>query len=464
MELPATLITAARSGDMVPLIGSGLSQASGMASWNEIVETLKKILLGQNVLADFEIDIFETPDVFRSETGVRALMSVLEEAVVRGFAPNSLHRLLADIPFHTILTTNWDSLIEDSLREARTINVIFDDDTARTWRESQGTQIIKVHGTVQHPNSVVIGSRDYSRLYQSPSVLMSLVRTLIATRPVLSLGFGMRDPFIKSLFHPVSGYGGRQHFIVAADQKMDSMRRRYWEDLGLSIIEVKSTPSDPYGLEQFLRELWKQTYTEARSRIDRTSLLIRETAKLLLYLGADKTVRARASMGPLAVPEKNDTDVFGGEDIFAIEKQLLDTVLEFVDKKHGKLKLICCPLDLDHAMRKGYSKAAYHGRLHAFVKWVVHLGESVELVTTARATDINDWIVADKSLIESRKSITREGRLYEYARLDVNPNAVSAAVRRFDEEFSTLAELAGGVSKSRERFLELAQAELGKHC
>src|SRR5205085_9062238 len=120
------------------------------------------------------------------------------------------------------------------------------------------------------------------------------------------------------------------------------------------------------------------------------------------------------------------------------------------------------PLDSgEHASRKGYSREAYRARLQAFSKWVNQLGSSVELVTTERPTDVNDWIVADMALIESRKSLTKEGRLYNYARLEVNPNVVSAAVRRFDEEFENIAALSGGIDESKRRFLELARHEIG---
>src|SRR5262249_26881279 len=339
----------------------------------------------------------------------------------RGFQPNSLHKLLADIPFRTCLTTNWDSLLEDSLSIMRRVNVIFDGDTARTWRESQATQIIKFHGTIQAPKSIVFGLSDYSRLYQQPSVLMSLVRTDIATRPILSLGFGMRDPFLKSIFHAVGNEGRGEHFVVVSKAHVDRVRRQYLEDLGLVVIEMESSIDDPYGLGVFLRELRLQTYTEARNRIDRMNLLVRETNKLQLYLGADKTVRVRASMGPLAFPETNELNVFGGDDVYHVQSKLLDILLEFISTKRGKLRLICSPLDGGkHSASKGYSIEAHRARLRALVKWVNQLGPSVELVMTSRPSDINDWIVADMSLIESRKSQTKDGRLYEYARLEVN--------------------------------------------
>lgn len=448
---------------MVPLVGSGLSQASGMASWDEIISVLKRLMAADSTLniSSIDLDTFEAPDAYRSISGHQSLVALIEEAVGRGFKPNSLHALLADIPFRTCLTTNWDSLLEDSLIEARRVNVIFDDDTARTWRESQANQIIKFHGTIQSPKSIVFGLSDYSRLYQQPSILMSLVRTLLATRPILSLGFGMRDPFLKSIFHAVGNDVRHEHFIVVSNTHVDKLRRRYLEELGLVVIEVDSSADDPYGLGLFLKELRLKTYTEARNRIDRMYMILRETSRLQLYLGADRCVRVRASMGPLAFPDTNDLNAFGGNEVYQIQSKLLDVLLEFISIKRGKLRLICSPLDGgEHSARKGYSIEAHRARLRALVKWVDQLENSIELVMTSRPSDLNDFIVADMSLIESRKSYTKDGRLYEYARLEVNPNAVSTSVRRFDEEFDNIAAISGGVDESRKRFLKLAQQEI----
>lgn len=454
-RLPASLIAATRSGDVVPLVGSGLSQASGMASWDRVVDVLKQRLMDGGA----DVDTFEAPDLAKS-LDHRGLTALLEEAVGRGFSPNRSHELLSDIPFRTCLTTNWDVLIETALAVTRRVNVIHDDVSARRWRESEATQVVKFHGSITSPGSIVFGLSDYARLYLEPSILMSLVRTIVATRPLLSIGFGMRDPFLKSLLTVVEPADGPEHFVVVPQGALDDFRQRYLGDLGLTIVEIPASDADRYGIESFLEALWRETYIEARTRLDRTNLLIRETGRLRLYLGSDKVIRARASLGPLAVPDTNDEDVFGGDEVFEMERRLLETVIEVVSTGSATLRLICAPLDGGaHAAAKGYSTAAHRARVAAAVHWMRELDQKVEVAVTPRATEINDWIVGDMAMIESRKSLTSGGRLYEYARLETSPNGVGAAVRRFDEEFFGLAARDGGVRDSTARYLASADAE-----
>lgn len=458
MTIPHNLISATRSGEVVPLIGSGISQASGMASWDNLIEALKSIIQkSTGELVSPDIDVFDTPDIFGRH---QDLISILTESFGDGFKPNKLHDLLSSIPFKTLLTTNWDILIEESLRTvSKKVNAIYNEETARTWREPEAIQIIKFHGSIHVPSSVVAGLKNYSSRYHNQSVLMDLVRTVIATRPILSIGFGMKDPFVKSLLQAVSSKTGPEHYIVIPDFESKS-RKSVLENMNLIVIEAPTSKDDPFGVESFLGDLWKNTYTEAKNRIDRTGLLIRETDRLETYLGADKNIRVRASMGPLAVPDNNELDVFGGEDVYATEVKLLESVKNAIKKKNGKIKLICCPLDGgQHSSRKGYSLEGHKARLKAFMKWVNELGSNVELVTTSRPSDINDWIVSTFSLVESRKH-TKEGRLYQYARLEVNSNIVSSTVKRFDEEFEMIASQNGGIDECKKQFLELAQKEI----
>lgn len=455
-RLPASLIAATRNGDIVPFVGSGLSQASGMASWDRIVEVIKHRLIE----ATADLDTFETPDL-AANTDRRGLNALLEEAVGRGFLPNRSHQLLGDIPFRTCLTTNWDVLIETALAATNRVNVIFDHVSARTWRESEARQVIKFHGSITSPESIVFGLSDYARLYLEPSILMSLARTIVATRPLLSVGFGMRDPFLKSLLSTVAAGGGPEHFVVALEGSVDRYRDQYLRDLGLTVIEVAGSSTDPHGIEGFLQELWQETYTEARTRIDRTNLLVRETERMEVYLGADRVIRARAAMGPLAVPPTNADDVFGGDDVYAVERHLLETVTGLVESGAARLRLICSPIDGGvHAATKGYTASAYRARLAAMAQWLRDLGSGVEVVVSTRPSDINEWIVGDVAMIESRKSLTMGGRLYEYAQLETNPNAVGAAVRRFDEEFFVLADRAGGPVPSTVDYVAMAESHI----
>jgi hypothetical protein len=450
MMVSRTLVDLTRTGLVVPLIGAGISMESGMPSWDTIVASLHSRLRA-DLGSDVDFDAFDTPDAFREVTGRAGdLTRILNEAFGDGYLPNSLHESLAAMPIRTCLTTNWDSLLEESFRLRRRVHVIADERSARLWRESEALQVVKFHGSLHAPESIVFGLRDYARFYMQSSVLMSLVRTIIATRPLLLCGFSASDVFVKALLQSIQTQGSREHFIVLPSNSLDSQRARYLESLGLSIIEAPTSSGDPYGSKTFLQSLATAAALEATDRVGRTRLLIRETKRLDLYLGADLTLRVRAALGPLAVPEDDAVDVFGNSEVLEVEQLLAKTVEDLLLNPRARVRILCSPLQEAQAARaKGYTPEAYASRLRAFADRVRRLGPRVEVAFAPRSSDQNDWIAADQSITESRKPAAQDGRLYDYGRVSLDSAFIRSSISRFDEEFSTLLLAAGGSEVTR---------------
>lgn len=456
--LPRTLIDLTRAGLTVPLVGAGVSMASGMPSWNEIVQALHARLKA-DIGYDVDFDAFDTPDAFRAATGRAGdLARILEEAFGNGYEPNPLHHHLSSLPIGTCLTTNWDELLEQEFGRTRRVHVIADDRSARLWRESEALQVVKFHGSLHMPDSIVFGLRDYARFYMQASILMSLVRTIIASRPLLLIGFSASDVFVKALLQSVQSGGSRDHFIALPQGTFDTQQSRLLEGLGLSIVELESTDADRHGLHAFLNALASETALEAYGRVDRTKLLIRETRRLDLYLGPDLTLRIRAALGPLAVPEHDQVDVFGDPEVLKVEQELARTVEDFLAHRRARVRIICSPLsDADVVTGKGYTSEAYEARLRSFADRAERLGDRVEVVFAPRSSDQNDWIAADQSITESRKPAASDGRLYDYGRVSIDSGFVRSSIRRFDDEFAALLIASGGVDANRGALIDAAR-------
>lgn len=409
---------------------------------------------------EVDFDTFDTPDAFREATGRAGdLARILDEAFGDGYRPNQLHTFLSMLPIGTCLTTNWDGLLEREFRRTRRVHVIADDRSARLWRESEALQVVKFHGSLHVPESIVFGLRDYARFYMQSLILMSLVRTIIASRPLLLVGFSASDIFVKALLQSVQSMGSRDHFIALPRGSFDAQQSRLLESLGLSIVDLETTPSDPYGLHGFLSALASEASLEAYGRVNRTRLLIRETRRLDLYLGADLTLRIRAALGPLAVPDHDRVDVFGDPDVLRVEQDLARAVEDFLIHKRARVRMICAPLgDADTAAGKGYTSEAYAARLHAFAERVGNLGDRVEVVFAPRSSDQNDWIAADQSITESRKPAASDGRLYDYGCVSIDSGFVRSSIRRFDDEFYALLSASGGMEANRNALVDAANS------
>lgn len=463
--IPDELIARVRDGRAVPLIGAGLSCASGIASWLELVARLRKAVgarLGREIAED-ELDLFQTPLLYSHLQGTRQpLYDLLGEVVDERFEPNSMHRLLAQMPVRSVLTTNWDQLIERAFDPIRPFHVVSDDMTVAGWNEAAAAQVIKLHGTIANPRSIVFSEDDYQRLYTSESALLNLVKAILATRSVFAIGFSMNDAYVKMLFSQVSRLAGdtkNPHYVIVPDAAPSDLRTEYLQAAGFIVVNAPTSEDDPHGLNSFLRELHRRTYSWAVNRQDRTQMLIRETKGLAEYLGPDRTIRIRATMGPLAGPEEGSA-VFGDEDQDAAERQLRGLCMELVRNRGIKIRFIGKPTAKDFVLEKGYEENAYRERLSALIHAIEELGDRVEFAPTVRPTDVNTWIVADKAMIDSRKHGAEDQRLYDRAVLERNGELVRQASRWFDEEFENLVDRAGGAEKAREDLLAEAKAIL----
>jgi len=460
MAIPGSVIDATRDGSLVLLVGSGLSIAAGMASWDEVATVLREhASVGRD---DFEgvFDTLETPDAVRRSIPQATYERILREAYGDQYAPTEQHRIIAQLPFRTILTTNFDSLLEraNSGQGASSITIAEDSDVPR-WQESAGRQVVKFHGTIERPSTLVFGERSYAELYQSNGLMMSLLRTLFATRPILFVGFGFRDPFVKALLssvHQVANKPGqRSHFVLV---RRDEGRAGYYQDLGLIPVVTDVSDDDPFGTTHFLQELSAAAAMEANGRVNRTNLLLRETERLRNYLGPDRKLRVRAALGPLTVPSDPSLDIFGDAEVAAMEARLRDATVSFVER-NGRVDLLCNPVDdLAHAAGKGYSTGAYAARISTFVDYLERFPESLRVAMSERATDANEWIAADRAVVTSAKGPDKDGRLYTYGRVDVEPQVVRQSIRRFDSDFADAFLRSGGNAG----FIARAKAAIGR--
>jgi hypothetical protein len=445
--IPEELVRRVRDGVGVPLIGSGISRPSGVASWDELIGHLRSTVsewIGAPI-DDRDLDLLEAPRLYTHLNESRQpLYDVLDEAVgASRYEPNILHQLLADLPVRTVLTTNWDTLIEDAVREKRPVNCIYADAHVAAYRERAAVQVVKFHGSIVAHDSIVFGEEDYHRFYGGSSLLLGLVRTILATRSVFALGFGMRDSYVKLLFGEMSqlAHGtGNPHYVIVPEAS-GKPHAEYLRAAGFVVVPVPVAADDPYGAAGFLRELHERTYSYAADRLTRTRMLLRETERLSRYLGPDRIVRVRATMGPFAVP---DHDVFGDPDVHRVELELRDLCLRLARDHRVIFRLIGSPHNAQFVTGKGYEESEWQARYDAHAAAAEEMGDRLQFVEARRASDINTWIVSDLALIESQKSDPVDTRLYSQATLTTDTDTVRRATRWFDDEHNALASLHAG--------------------
>ena len=229
--------------DSVLFVGSGLSTWSKLPNWNQLLSGLMVACERRNGSTRLARDALARGDLLDAADKLADVMTPLEMATTLrqdlGFAtsrPHTIHRVLTNLGPQRFVTTNFDNLIEQQLGlegrlgEFRTVTNRQVAELADIQKASANQFIFKPHGDLAEAESLVLSSTQYDRiLLGSANLVRPVLETLFVSRPILFVGYGLRDPdmmlLLRSLKERYNGNAGEFWAIIAdADEDLAD----YW--------------------------------------------------------------------------------------------------------------------------------------------------------------------------------------------------------------------------------------------
>ena len=141
-----------------------------------------------------------------------------------------------------ILTTNYDSLIEDSIKNYSPDSKldIFIGQKGFLKDTTGWSELYKVHGSVTEPQSIVISEEDYN-LFDRNSVLISakIIASLIDA-PIIFLGYSLTDINIRKIITDFAGSINKED-MVSGSERIILVERKADEN---NIIETRTMDQD----------------------------------------------------------------------------------------------------------------------------------------------------------------------------------------------------------------------------
>jgi len=99
-----------------------------------------------------------------------------------------------------VITTNYDTFIEDNLKNYR--GYIGQEELIFSNIQGIG-EIYKIHGCVTLPNSIVINEKDYLEFEEKNAYLAAKILTIFLEHPIIFLGYSIGDKNIKSILKAI---------------------------------------------------------------------------------------------------------------------------------------------------------------------------------------------------------------------------------------------------------------------
>ncbi len=265
--MPTISITARELGATIAednvslLIGSGVSCACGLPSWEALIRDMKKELrkycpsADRAALSQFlrSNDATQIAGVFKSHRGPVNYYKFLRSRFRhQAYVCAPLLKVISRLPVKVLFTTNFDKLLETACREGGAAEdpvVVIDPNQVQPLNGRE-RQIIKLHGDIDHPDSIVLTNEDYTAFEDRCEAIALMLRAHIAFSTVVLVGFGLKDPNFSRIYASarrlVAGSGTRVIALMAG-QNVYEMRR--WQQDGLIINHF-----DTYdGVPAFLR-------------------------------------------------------------------------------------------------------------------------------------------------------------------------------------------------------------------
>lgn len=301
------LLRILKDGSAVLLVGAGCSKELGYPDWKELLQLMRG-RLAPNLQLPPDNDYLSAFYQIKLESSKKNRYEDTEYhrflrntfAPKNSLCPTDLQCQLVYLPFAGIATTNYDVTLEAAVNQVyeytdvgshcQPINMCCDGvnrdkilDYLRNLADGyQPSEILHLHGVYNEPKKLILSTDEYESFYnggvsqsEKPSSQRNkdtfhrrMIWALLATRPLVFVGFSLGDPFFNkviNVWHRDFQIGRKPpHIAFVGVSSNDERRQKYdhFTEKGVSpfFYEVPETdPTDHRNLRGCVSKLAKDT-------------------------------------------------------------------------------------------------------------------------------------------------------------------------------------------------------------
>lgn len=245
--------------------GAGVSAVLGAPTWGELMAHIGEELgFEKDVFLSLSNNYLTLAEFYKIERGsigpLRSWMDRSWNFSEEDIKKSIVHKLIVDLDFQTIYTTNYDSNIERAFhvhgKKARKIVNVKDFLSV----EHDERQIIKLHGDFEDDDSIVLTETDYFNRLSFDTPLDIRLRSDVLARPILFIGYSLSDINVRILLHKLwETWDSSPHRLHKPDSyvflpRPNEIEEKVLEKWGVKIL-VGDDPDPAKSLENFLAGL-----------------------------------------------------------------------------------------------------------------------------------------------------------------------------------------------------------------
>lgn len=200
--------------------GAGMSRGAGYVDWRGLLTEIANDV-GLDVTVEHDLISLAQYHVNENRSNAKIVRKILEE-FAEDAEETENHKILARLPITTFWTTNYDTLIEDSLKAAnKVVDVKYEKKQLANTRPKRDVVVYKMHGDVRHPADAILTKEQYESYFKTHEHFITALSGDLISKTFLFVGFSFTDPnldYVLSRLRIQFGENNRQHYCFIKKQ------------------------------------------------------------------------------------------------------------------------------------------------------------------------------------------------------------------------------------------------------
>jgi hypothetical protein len=256
--IPEDLLAAISEKRCIALVGSGITSRclsktrQPLPGWAGLLRGLTEWAAEEGALDAEDVrdlmqlislsDFLIVAQELREQLGDAAIATFVAETFdPDALIPSRVHELLSVVPFRGYVTTNYDNLLERAhmnVRKRQLERILPDPQISLEGITRRDPFLLKLHGDLEKPASIVLGYRDYLNLIADPR-FQGFLDSIFSQFSLLMVGYGLNDlDIVQSLDRTTHAGTGRRHFLLSRRGSRNAVaRRRLLGDRNIQTVE-----------------------------------------------------------------------------------------------------------------------------------------------------------------------------------------------------------------------------------
>ena len=236
---------------LVIFVGAGVSKNSGLPTWGQLVQEFAgKIGYPTNgrLATEEYIRIPQYYYCLDESEGHSSYYSLLKSMLPENIRPNLLDELIVSLHPKHIVTTNFDTLLD---QVASGYEVIREDKDLMTGISSH--YLLKLHGDIHQPEKLVFKEDDYLHYSHTHRLMETFLKSLLIDHVFLFVGYSLNDYNLKTFVSWIEYIAEEMHvkqqmhrnyFLSSSLHAGKDYLRKYYEGKGLEVIDLYQLPDE----------------------------------------------------------------------------------------------------------------------------------------------------------------------------------------------------------------------------